>query len=372
MESSEQELQISQDSAPKTRGEQQMVVDEIFLDVENVVLEAEARECLVICDAATHKDKCDFPHLTDPPDVAPLSAAPEAESIVTNEEKTALDVSTDGVNQSSTDTIRTKWKGVLQWLQACLKYLWFGWACALQILLVVIMATLLFHHGIHQNNLPPVRCCTCDGQLDLETSWRALRCVSLTASAQDEQNLCKPKLLERFTQCESIWYSSVRLEKEGLIEMADLSGMVFFNAASIKKVLPIILVDSRLFRAFVSHFHFKELLHQGVKATLTRIKQTFFPYGDAGRLVAAMKKSCFKCRILLKQVVSPELTDIHPSRVHLPVLKIEKRTRSTYKIHYVNQPGRTLILRAARHSSLVYKTDEILPMSSRCLDDRVN
>jgi hypothetical protein len=76
--------------------------------------------------------------------------------------------------------------------------------------------------------------------------------VSLTASAQDEQNLCIPKLFERFTQREYIWYSLVRLEKEGLIEMADLDFNVFFSAASIKKVLPIILVDSRLFRAFVS------------------------------------------------------------------------------------------------------------------------
>jgi hypothetical protein len=251
-ESSEQELQISQDSAPETRKEQQMVVDEIFLDVENVVLEAEAREGLVICDVATHQDQCNFPHLTDPPDVAPPSAAPEAESIVTNEKKTVLDVSTDRVNQSSPDTICTKWKGVLQWLEACLKYLWFGWACALQILVVVIMATLLFHHGIHQNNQSAVGCCTCDGQLDLETCRRALHCVSLTASAQDEQNLCIPKLFERFTQREYIWYSLVRLEKEGLIEMADLDFNVFFSAASIKKVLPIILVDSRLFRAFVS------------------------------------------------------------------------------------------------------------------------
>jgi hypothetical protein len=361
-ESSEQELPNSQDSAPETGEEQHMVVDEIFLDAENVVLEAEAKECLVICDVATHKDQCDFPHLTDPPDVAPPSAAPEAESIVTNEEKTALDVNTDGVNQSSPDTIRAIWKGVLQWLEGCLKYLWFGWAFALQILLVVIIATLLFRLGIHQNNQPAVGCGMCDGQLDLETSRRALHCVSLTASAQDKQRLCIPKLLERFTQRESIWYSSVRLEKEGLIEMADLDFNVFFSAASIKKVLSIILVDSRLFRAFVFHTHFKELLHRGVEATLTWIKQTIFPYGDARRLVAAMKKSCFKCRILLKQVVSLE-SDMDPSRIHLLVLKIEKWTRSTYKIHHVSQAGRTLILRAVRHSSLVYKTDEILPMS---------
>jgi hypothetical protein len=225
-----------------------MVVGEIFLDVENIVLEAEARERLIICDVATHQDQCNIPHLTDPPDVAPPSAAPEAESIVTNEEKTVLDVNTDGVNQSSPDTIRAIWKEVLQWLEGCFKYLWFSCAFALQILLVVIMATLIFCLWIHQNNQPANGCCTCDGQLDPEPSRRALHCVTLTASAQDKQKLCTLKLLERFTQRESIW----RLEKEGLIEMAGLDFNVFFSAASIKKVLPIILVDSRLFRAFVS------------------------------------------------------------------------------------------------------------------------
>jgi hypothetical protein len=295
-----------------------MVVDEIFLDVENVVLEAEARDCVIICDVTTHQDQCNFPHLTDPPDVAPPLAAP-----VTNEEKTALDVNTDGVNQSSPDTIRAIWKEVLQWLEGCLKYLWFGWACALQILLVVIMATLLLCLGIDQNNQPANGCCTCDGQLDPEPSRRALQCVTLTASAQDKQKLCILKLLDRFTQRETIW----RLEKEGLIEMADLDFNVFFNAASIKKVLPIIFVYSRLCRAFVFHIHFKEFHHQGVEATLARIKQTFFTYGDALGLVGSMKKSCFKCRTLLKQLVSPELADIHPSRIHLPVLKIEKWTR---------------------------------------------
>jgi hypothetical protein len=67
----------------------------------------------------------------------------------------------------------------------------------------------------------------------------------------------------------------------------------------------------------VLHTHFKELPHQGVEAILAWIKQTFFPIGDARRLVAAVKKSCSKCHILLKQVVGLELADTHPSRAEI-------------------------------------------------------
>jgi hypothetical protein len=141
-----------------------------------------------------------------------------------------------------------------------------------------------------------------------------MQCVTLAASAQAEQKLGKPKLIKQFTHRDGIWYTSQRLEKEGLIEKADLDFSPFFDAVSIKKVLPVIPVDSKLFRAFVLHIHFKELPHQGVEATLARIKQTFFPIGDARRLIASVKKSCSKCRILLKQVVGLELADIHPAR----------------------------------------------------------
>ena len=44
------------------------------------------------------------------------------------------------------------------------------------------------------------------------------------------------------------------------------------------------------------------------------MKQTFYPIGDARRLIAAVKKSCSKCRILLRQAVGLELADIHPAR----------------------------------------------------------
>ena len=99
-----------------------------------------------------------------------------------------------------------------------------------------------------------------------------------------------------------------------MVDTADLDFDAFFDRLSIKKVLPVIPVESKLFRSLVLHIHFKEFPHQGVEATLARVKQTFFPIGDARRLIATVKKSCSKCRILLKQVVGLELADLHPAR----------------------------------------------------------
>ena len=53
---------------------------------------------------------------------------------------------------------------------------------------------------------------------------------------------------------------------------------------------------------------------------------------------------------------------------------VSQVSRSTYKIRYVSQAGsppRT-ILRDARHISVIHKADEIPPMSSRFLENKVN
>ena len=154
----------------------------------------------------------------------------------------------------------------------------------------------------------------CNGREDQESIRRALQLVTLTASAQAEKALGKLRLQKMCTLQSGIWYSSQRLEKEGLLETADLDFEAFFDSVSIKKVLPVIPVESKLFQSLVLHIHFKEFPHQGVEATLSRVKQTFYPLGDARRLIAAVKKSCSKCRILLRQAVGLELADIHPAR----------------------------------------------------------
>ena len=138
--------------------------------------------------------------------------------------------------------------------------------------------------------------------------------MTLTASAQAEKALGKPKLQKTCSLKGGVWYSTQRLETEGLLETSDLDFQAFFDDVSIKKVLPVVLLSSKLFRSYVLHIHFKEFPHQGVEATLARLRQTFYPLGDAPRLITTVKKSCSKCRILLKQVIGLELADIHPAR----------------------------------------------------------
>ena len=50
--------------------------------------------------------------------------------------------------------------------------------------------------------------------------------------------------------------------------MADLDFQAFYDGVSIKKVLPVMLVDTKLFRALALYIHFREFPHQGVEATL--------------------------------------------------------------------------------------------------------
>ena len=121
-------------------------------------------------------------------------------------------------------------------------------------------------------------------------------------------------LLRNCTKKDGIWYATQRLSKEGLLDTADLDFHPFYDEVSIKKVLPVILVQSPLFHAFTLFTHFVELPHAGVEATLARIKQTFFPIGNARRALSKIKRACTKCRLMAKKAVGLELADIHNAR----------------------------------------------------------
>jgi len=216
-------------------------------------------------------------------------------------------------------------------------------------LAAVIRITLRFRHVVHQNTEQPEEGCpVCSGSEDLESRKRAFRLVSLTASAQAERAIGQLKLQKTCTLQGGIWYSSRRLQKEGLLETRDLDFNAFFDAVSIKKVLPVVPVSSELFRSFVLHIHFQELPHQGVEATLARVKQTFYPLGDARRFIAAVKKSCSKCRILLKQAIGLELADIHPARTTIapPFYAIQMDIAMGFKARPTNDSRRSFAAHA--------------------------
>jgi hypothetical protein len=80
---------------------------------------------------------------------------------------------------------------------------------------------------------------------------------------------------------DNVWYTSTRLEKEGQVDSRDLDFSPFFDAWAIQKVVPVVSVKSSLFHALLMHTHFTDLPHKGTEATLTRIRETLWPIGQA-------------------------------------------------------------------------------------------
>ena len=309
-------LPRSQFLVPEDPSEEQQVSVEVFPDVENYLLQVEARESITTLGTDILGDGWDFPHLSELPEPPPPSKPPDPEGIVT------IDYPQPPADEQSRKHEalpvlfgRAPGGGRLAWLEENFDFLHFGWARALRRLSSVIQITLRFRHVVHRDaDEPEEGCAVCSGQEKQVAMATAIRYITLVASAQAHAALGKLKLRKQCTMQGGVWYASQRLGKEGLLDVADLDFEAFYDGVSIKKVLPVMLVDTELFRALALHIHFREFPHQGVEATLARLKQTFYPLGYARRLIASIRKSCSKCRILLKQVVDLELADLHPMR----------------------------------------------------------
>jgi len=351
------DLPHSQYLVPDDPAEEQLVSTEIFPDVENYLLQVESRDCLLTCSAGTPHEVWLFPHLSDLPEPPPPPKPPDPGGVVTIEHPSERDSDTNTQQeaqdeqtfQSSVSFGRVGWGGRLAWLETNFNFLHFGWNRAIKRLASVIKITLRFRHHVHRDaDGPEEGCSVCSGQEEQESMRRALRYVTLVASAQAQNAMGREKIRKQCTLRDGVWYSSQRLEKEGLLDVADLDFQAFFDGVSIKKVLPVMLVESKLFRSFVLHIHFREFPHQGVEATLHRVKQTFFPIGDARRLITTVKKACSKCRILLKQVIGLELADVHPMRTTIapPFFAIQLDIAMGFKARPTNDSRRSFTAHA--------------------------
>lgn len=263
------DLPLMQFTTPPTEEDSELVVTEMFQDVEVHSTEIWARKLL----SSRQDDLC----------------TPE------------IRVHSAGKPQSQGD-----------WLHHHFDFVHLGWHRAVNRLTTVCKATLLLQHRRHTSKHD--QCCVCQGKL-AETSRRmALRTVTLVASREVEEAVGRQKLLKTCRLVDDVWAATGRLEKEGALEVQDLDFSPFFDAVEIRKVIPVMLVKSPLFFSLLNHTHFVGLPHSGVEATLARIKQSFFPVGDARKVILAVKKACSKCRIILKKVVDIELADMHALR----------------------------------------------------------
>jgi hypothetical protein len=137
----------------------------------------------------------------------------------------------------------------------------------------------------------------------------------LTASQQAASIETKRRLDLEYQFANGIWYSTQRLEKEGEPELRDLDGIPFFDRVNIKKLLPIVHIQSPIFRAYLTYIHDRLLDHPGVEQTLRGIREAMMPMGGHVRArIMAYRRACTKCRRRLKDRVRKEIGDYPQAR----------------------------------------------------------
>ena len=194
------------------------------------------------------------------------------------------------------------------WFTSSFRFLGQGWSKAKSLLQSVVKACAIFQHGKHQaTNACWRNCHICrDDPSMLQKATD--RIIDIAASKETELNT-PFKMSTRFHMMDNVWYSKSRLEKEGAIETQDLDCSPFFDNQHLKKLLPVVLVKSETFYSFMAFIHFEDLPHRGVETTLRRIRERFYPVGNARAAIASLQSRCTKCRLMLQKVVNLELAD---------------------------------------------------------------
>ncbi len=105
------------------------------------------------------------------------------------------------------------------------------------------------------------------------------------------------------------------MEKEGESELRDLDDVPFFDKVSIKKLLPIVHIQSLIFHSCLTYVHDRLLDHPGVEQTLRGIREIMMPMGGHVRAkIMAYRRACTKCRRRLKDRVRKEVGDYPHAR----------------------------------------------------------
>ena len=218
------------------------------------------------------------------------------------DEDTVVSHTLDSYAKSQTRTAES-------WLFSSLQFLNKGWARAITVLEGVVRVCDTFKHKVHLGRQLQVQECLLCNPDAPSRMQRVNLIIDQAASAQAERSLPRKELTQKFDKVEGVWLSRSRLEKEGMVESRDIDCSPFFDAPTIKRLLPVVLVQSEAFHAYLSHVHLVELPHKGVEVTYRRIRERFHPIGNARQVIAKYKAACSKCRIILRRVVELELAD---------------------------------------------------------------
>ena len=197
------------------------------------------------------------------------------------------------------------------WLTKSVDFIRLGWKRAVGTVTAVLRFIEKLRHKVHSRRHEIREGCTgCMLNPEEGLAPLAHRVIMTAASEQVMTAEGKRKLDQEFHRDGGIWYSTRRLDKEGEPELKDVDGLPFYDALSIKKVLPIVHTHSPIFLSFLSHVHDKLLDHPGVEQTLKGIREVMMPVGGSVRAkIAAYRRSCTKCRRRIKERIQKEIGD---------------------------------------------------------------
>lgn len=129
---------------------------------------------------------------------------------------------------------------------------------------------------------------------------------------------CLPKeKLKRFQLRDNILYNQSRLPQDAKVVSQDLDFDIFFDGQDINSVLPVVSTDSDLFYSILMHVHHFVRPHSGNEATLREVYKLISPIGNAKRVISIVRKSCPRCRIILRKTFELEMGNHPQSRFQL-------------------------------------------------------
>jgi hypothetical protein len=257
------------------------------------------------------KDQPSFPHIREEAEIFEKETFPDQILVIDeNEERQMLLSGEPKCELSSSYAIMAPQLGNT-WLTKTIDFVRLGWKRAVGIISIVLGFVEKLRHRVHARRHEIRENCT-GCMLDPDQGLVPLvhRAIMTAASQQAMTADGKRKLDTEYHKDGDIWYSARRLEKEGEPELRDVDGLPFFDALSIKKVLPIVHVQSTIFQSYLSYVHDKLLDHPGVEQTLKGIRELMMPIGGNVRAkIAAYRRACTKCRRRLKNRIQKEVGD---------------------------------------------------------------
>ena len=126
-----------------------------------------------------------------------------------------------------------------------------------------------------------------------------------------------PLKLKNFIFKDGIYYNKTRIVQDAKVITEALDFDLFFDGQDIKSTLPVVSSDSELFYSILMHVHHNVRKHSGTEASLRELTKIVYPLGNARKIVAAVRKHCPRCRLILRNTLELEMGNHPQSRYQI-------------------------------------------------------